>query len=56
MNKESNKNKKKSADEELETREWIESLDYVLENKGEERAAKLIKLLQIHAQKKGVKS
>jgi len=55
MKKESNKNKKKIADEELETREWIESLDYVLEQKGEERAAKLIKLLQIHAQKKGVK-
>lgn len=55
MKKESYKNKKKIADDELETREWIESLDYVLDEKGEERAAKLIKLLQIHAQKKGVK-
>jgi len=55
MNKESKKSKKKIAEEELEVREWIESLDYVLDTTGEERAAKLIKILQIHAQKKGVK-
>jgi len=55
MNKESKKSKKKIDEEELEVREWIESLDYVLDTTGEERAAKLIKILQIHAQKKGVK-
>ncbi|MCL4246259.1 MAG: hypothetical protein KJ002_14190 [Candidatus Dadabacteria bacterium] len=41
--------------EETENREWLESLDYVLETAGEERAARLIKILQIHAQKKGVR-
>ncbi len=55
MNKELDKKPKVTADEELENREWIESLDYVLDSSGEERAAKLIKKLQIHAQKRGVK-
>jgi pyruvate dehydrogenase E1 component len=55
MNKEPKKNKKKLEEEALENREWIESLDYVLDTEGEERAAKLIKKLQIHAQKKGVR-
>jgi len=46
---------RKARLEETENREWLESLDYVLETAGEERAAKLIKILQIHAQKKGVR-
>ncbi|GJM15232.1 MAG: pyruvate dehydrogenase E1 component [Thermodesulfobacteriota bacterium] len=50
-----NPKKKNIKEEELETREWIESLDYVLENGDDQRAAKLIKKLQIHAQKKGVR-
>ena len=50
-----NPKKKNRKEEELETRERIESLDYVLENGGDQRAAKLIKKLQIHAQKRGVK-
>jgi len=55
MKKELNKKQKDIKEEELETKEWIESLDYVLENSGDQRAAKLIKILQIHAQKKGIK-
>jgi len=55
MNKESKKTQKTNQEIELENREWIESLDYILETAGEERAAKLIKKLQIHAQKNGVR-
>ncbi len=55
MKKELNKKQKDIKEQELETKEWIESFDYVLENSGDQRAAKLIKILQIHAQKKGIK-
>jgi len=55
MNKESKKTQKTNQEIELENREWIESLDYILDTAGEERAAKLIKKLQIHAQKNGVR-
>lgn len=55
MKKDNKNNKKKNKEEELEIREWLESLDYVLENGGDDRAANLIKQLQIHAQKKGIK-
>ncbi len=55
MKKDPNKKPKNIKEEELETREWIESLDYVLDHSGDQRAAKLIKKLQIHAQKRGVK-
>lgn len=55
MKKETKKKQDNFEQEEVETREWIDSLDYVLETSGEDRAAKLIKKLQIHAQKKGVK-
>ncbi len=55
MNKEHNKKIETTPEEEIENREWIESLDYVLDNSGEKRAALLIKKLQIHAQKRGVK-
>ncbi|MBZ5513621.1 MAG: pyruvate dehydrogenase (acetyl-transferring), homodimeric type [Acidobacteriia bacterium] len=44
-----------SADLELvETREWRESLDYVLEHSGAERVARLLRDLQVHARKAGV--
>ncbi|MEM7007903.1 MAG: pyruvate dehydrogenase (acetyl-transferring), homodimeric type, partial [Thermodesulfobacteriota bacterium] len=55
MNKTPEKKQNKKIEQELENKEWIESLDYVLDSSGEERAAKLIKKLQIHAQKRGVK-
>ncbi|KAB2832813.1 MAG: pyruvate dehydrogenase (acetyl-transferring), homodimeric type, partial [Candidatus Dadabacteria bacterium] len=49
------KKKKDTAPEEIENREWVESLDYVLNREGPERVSKLLKILQIHAQKKGVR-
>ena len=55
MKKELEKKINITPEEEIENREWIESLDYVLDNSGEERARVLIKKLQIHAQKRGVK-
>jgi pyruvate dehydrogenase E1 component len=39
----------------IETREWLESLDYVLESGGPLRAARLLRQLEIHARKHGVK-
>jgi pyruvate dehydrogenase E1 component len=45
----------KAAEQELiETREWRESLDYVLEQSGPERVARLLRELQVHARKAGV--
>jgi pyruvate dehydrogenase E1 component len=38
----------------LETREWRESLDYVLQHGGPERVARLLRELQVHARKAGV--
>ena len=38
----------------IETKEWLESLDYVYQNSGSERVIKLLKELQIHAHSKGV--
>jgi pyruvate dehydrogenase E1 component len=55
MKKESKDKQKKIDQEEIENREWIDSLDYVLDTSGEERAAQIIKKLQIHAQKRGVR-
>jgi len=44
-----------AGEEELiETREWRESLDYVLEQSGPERVARLLRELQVHARKAGV--
>ncbi|GAB4288872.1 MAG: pyruvate dehydrogenase (acetyl-transferring), homodimeric type [Ignavibacteriaceae bacterium] len=40
--------------EELETREWLYSLDYVLEHGGPERVVELLQQLQIRAHKAGV--
>lgn len=41
------------SEEELENREWIESLDFVLKTKGPARARELLHRLQVHAQKRG---
>jgi len=38
-----------------ETREWLESLDYVLKKSGPERVAGLLERLQLHAQGQGVR-
>ena len=40
--------------EDIETQEWLYSLDYVLNNGGPERVGQLLQRLQIHAQAKGV--
>lgn len=39
----------------IETKEWLDSLDYVLQSGGPERVSRLLRYLQIHAQKAGVK-
>jgi pyruvate dehydrogenase E1 component len=39
----------------IETREWLDSLDYVLESAGPLRAGRLLRQLEIHARKGGVK-
>ena len=41
--------------EALETREWLESLDYVLQHGGPARVGRLLRDLGIHAQQNGVK-
>ena len=41
--------------EALETREWLESLDYVLQHGGPARVGRLLRELGIHAQQNGVK-
>jgi pyruvate dehydrogenase E1 component len=41
--------------EALETREWLESLDYVLQHGGPARVGRLLRDLGVHAQKNGVK-
>jgi pyruvate dehydrogenase E1 component len=45
--------KKRSFDD-VEIKEWLESLDYILQNEGPERAQQILEHLQIEAQKKGV--
>ena len=40
------------SEEEAEDREWIESLEYVIENSGRERATELLRKLRIYSQKK----
>jgi pyruvate dehydrogenase E1 component len=39
----------------LERREWLDSLDYVLQAEGTERAARILKDLRIHAERDGVR-
>tara|TARA_B100000809_G_scaffold226341_1_gene237905 strand:- start:1384 stop:4044 length:2661 start_codon:yes stop_codon:yes gene_type:complete len=45
----------KLTHDDIETREWIDSLDYVLEHDGPERAQELLKNLQVHAYNSGVR-
>ncbi len=40
--------------DDIETGEWLDSLDWVLENGGKERVCDLLRRLQIHAQLRGV--
>jgi pyruvate dehydrogenase E1 component len=40
--------------EAVETQEWLESLDYVLETGGPERVKRLLQQLQVHAQQAGL--
>ncbi len=44
-----------SEEVDIETREWLDSLDYVLETGGPDRVIHLLEHLQIHAQSAGVK-
>jgi pyruvate dehydrogenase E1 component len=37
----------------VETREWLDSLDYVLENEGAERAGRLLQQLELHTARSG---
>ena len=39
----------------IETREWLESLDFVIENGGPERVLHLLQHLQIRAEEAGIK-
>ena len=48
----SNDNSKELID--IETREWLYSLDYVLEHGGPERVKEILQELQIRAHKEGV--
>lgn len=41
--------------DEVETREWLDSLDYVIGRRGPERARALLAQLDVHAQRAGVK-
>ena len=49
------KDREKENLEEIENREWLQSLDYVLQNQGSERVNRLLRKLKIHAQQSGVK-
>src|SRR5688500_12136533 len=42
--------------EALETREWLESLDYVLQSGGQARVSRLLRELSDHARQRGVKA
>jgi pyruvate dehydrogenase E1 component len=50
----SNEKNKKDQINEVETKEWLYSLDYVLEHSGPERVKELLQQLQIRAHKAGV--
>ncbi len=41
--------------ERIETREWLDSLDYVLQTEGAERASRLLQKLRVRAEEAGVK-
>ncbi len=42
-----------AGQEVLETREWLDSLDYVLEHGGAERAGRLLQQLEMHTERSG---
>jgi pyruvate dehydrogenase E1 component len=44
-----------SEEQRTETREWLESLEWVLQNAGSERVAQLLEQLESYAHRKGVK-
>ena len=46
--------KQSSTSEEIETREWLDSLDYIIRNRGPERARILLDQLRVHAWQAGV--
>jgi len=48
------KDREKEKLEEVENREWLESLDYVLNKDGSDRVNRLLRKLHIHARKSGV--
>ncbi len=41
--------------EALETREWLDSMDYVIRHRGPDRAAGLLQQLQLHLQARGIR-
>ena len=43
-----------ARDQETENREWIDSIDYIIENEGYERAKEILLLLQTRSQLKGI--
>ena len=46
-------NREQAGQEVLETREWLDSLDYVLEHGGAERAGRLLQQLALHTARSG---
>jgi len=48
-------NKNRLSEEEIELREWLESLDYVVQQGGAERVRKLLRELQMRAYSAGIK-
>lgn len=50
-----NRNEELNNLKEIENKEWLESLDYILKSQGPERVTELLKKLQIRAQGLGVK-
>ncbi len=55
MNDSTNHNQNNAELEAIETREWIESLDYVLKQGGPERVKKLLRELELYAYESGVR-
>jgi len=43
-----------ARDQETENREWMDSIDYIIENEGHERAKEILLLLQTRSQLKGI--
>jgi pyruvate dehydrogenase E1 component len=54
MNEMENKELERSQEWQQENREWIESLDYIIENEGPERAREILLMLQTRSQLKGI--